>query len=307
LPGTDVALAKAIENDLVQLAIRLPEGEPSPEPDQSVHAVTRHAWSQAVLTLRALARGVPLADELGPGTSSHAGAEVPVNAVLPTASTEDTVKAAEEAVRQGYTCLKMKVGPAHKEVLRVAAVRLAVGPIVRLRVDANGTWSESLAPQILKGLAPLDIEYVEDPLPPALVRELQRLRRSSPVPLAADETAHHPAQALALVEKNAVDVLVIKPMVLGGPDRAASLVQTAEQAGVRVVVTDSAESSVGRFGALHVAALLRHPRPHCGLGSGQWLERDVLPHPVLPHRGKLHIPDRPGLGLDVPPPPSEAP
>lgn len=265
-------------------------------PGDPFHPAARHASTQAALTLEAGDR--PLASLLG--ARRPLATKVPVNATLPHAPPTETVIAATAAVATGYRTLKIKVTGEPSEVARVRAVRDAAGPSIAIRLDANGSWTPEDAPELLRRLEPLAIEYVEQPLPPSQPVEFARLRAHSPIPLAADESAHRLPQALDLMERRAVDVVVVKPMALGGLDHALTLLAAARDHGVRAVVTDSVESAVGRTGALHLAATLGPDPPACGLASGAWFERDVVPSPPRVDHGVLHVPRGPGLGLDVP-------
>lgn len=242
-----------------------------------------------------MTNGVPLSDMIA--RKRIADRRVPTNLALPLADSSHTVRAAIEAVAQGYRCLKLKVGNDAKGPTRVADVRRAVGPDVALRLDANGSWGDD-AERLLRAVAPLGIEYVEQPLPAGHETKMSALRRSAGVPIAADESAHDTEKALDLIAGGAFDVVIVKPMVLGGLDRAAQVLHAAREKRVRVVVTDVVESAVGRTGALHLAALLPEPRPACGLASGEWFARDVVPHPPRVVEGALDVPTVPGLGIE---------
>src|SRR5207244_1998361 len=100
--------------------------------------------------------------------------------------------------RVGFGCLKIRAGG--EVVGRASAVRAKVGPAVRVRVDANGTWPERLAIETMRDLRPLDLEYVEQPIPPSLgAAALARVRRTGGVPVAADEAVTDPEGAAELL------------------------------------------------------------------------------------------------------------
>ena len=85
------------------------------------------------------ARGLPLARLL---TNNPAGT-VPVNATIALAELDSAIRAAREAIESGFACVKVKVGMAASiagEVRRIEAIRDALGPECRLRLDANGAW-----------------------------------------------------------------------------------------------------------------------------------------------------------------------
>src|SRR5207237_1585395 len=105
-----------------------------------------------------------------------------------------------------------------------AVVRDAVGPSVKLRLDANGAWDARRAWEKLREFAPLWIELCEQPTPDLLGLD------GAPVPIAADEmVATDPEGSLARSQ-----VLVLKPMLLGGLLRALELARRAMLRGLRV-------------------------------------------------------------------------
>ena len=97
------------------------------------------------------------------------GEGVGVNATLPVARAgAPSAEAARQSVESGFPTLKLKAGAEREtEVLveRVRAIRLAVGPDVRLRLDVNGAWDLATAEDRLEAVARFDIEFVEQPLP----------------------------------------------------------------------------------------------------------------------------------------------
>lgn len=304
-PDDDAARYTRCEHDLSALEAAV-NGSPvnadyDPPLPTSVESPVRHAWTQAIFTLRALQQNKSLAVALADlaGVTPQA-ASIPVNATLPVASTSETVASARRAKAEGYACLKVKITGSPHEVRRIEAVRASVGPRMALRVDANGSWTEEAAPRLLKALAPLNLDYVEQPLPPGRIAALTHLSATSDVPIAVDESARHFDHATALIERRSVSVIVLKPMALGGLDHAVALLEAARRHKVRVVVTDSVESAVGRTAALHLAALLGPPTPPCGLASGTWLQRDLVDQPVPIERGVMRIPTGPGLGIPEP-------
>jgi L-alanine-DL-glutamate epimerase-like enolase superfamily enzyme len=91
----------------------------------------------------------------------------------------------ESRALEGFPAVKVKVGRADPgaDLDLVAAVRNAIGPLVALRVDANGAWDVDEAAHMIRELARYDLELVEQPV--ATLDELSRLRRRVDVPLAA--------------------------------------------------------------------------------------------------------------------------
>ncbi len=226
-------------------------------------AALRCGLEAALLDLEGRRRGVPIAallfGEMGAAEGSAPRADVEVNAVIDADAVAPAAVAAagRAAVEAGFATLKLKVGVEGLAVdlARVAALREAC-PGARVRLDANGAWSERIARLALERLAALDIELVEQPLAPHELAALVRLRQRSQVPLAADEALAEPGMAARLIEAGAVDALVLKPAVLGGVRAAATLAARARAAGVRSFVTTTVDSSLGTALALQLAAAL---------------------------------------------------
>ena len=185
---------------------------------------------------------------------------VRVNGLIGRTSPEQAATQARRLVDEGYDCLKVKGGAEPTELLvaRCAAVREAAGPGVALRVDLNGTLDETGAAAVLARLAPLGLEYVEQPLAAGSgIAALARLRGQSGVPIGADESVRDRASAEALIAAGAVDVLVVKPSRVGGLREAALIAGMAADAGVAVTLSTLFETGVGIATALHLGAALR--------------------------------------------------
>src|ERR1700754_2360860 len=137
----------------------------------------------AVLTALADLRGRRAAAEAG--SRPEPGPPVLCNATLvagePAAVAEDALSWAAE----GYSTFKLKLG-AGEDVAQVRAVREALGPAARIRVDANAAWSLAEATRTLAELEPLTIELVEQPV--ATLAEMRELAETTSIPLAADES-----------------------------------------------------------------------------------------------------------------------
>ena len=190
--------------------------------------------------------------------------------------------AARMAALSGCATVKVKVGDPDGEA-RVRAVREAVGPDVRIRVDANGSWSVDEALGALGRLAAWEIELVEDPV--SGLRELAALRRRSPVPVAAEMAIRCMEDVVEMRRLDAADVLVVKPQRIGGI--AAALHAAELAAGVPGVVSSALETSVGLAACLAVAAALPGSRYAHGIGTAPLLAEDVTANPLRPVGGRL--------------------
>ncbi|GMA32394.1 o-succinylbenzoate synthase [Litorihabitans aurantiacus] len=213
---------------------------------------------------------------------------VPVNVTIPAVGPER----ARELVLGSGGCTTAKVKVAQtgqsvgEEVARLEAVRDALGPAGRIRVDANAAWDLDEA---LRRLPVLDraaggLEYAEQPVPE--VADLAALRRRQHVPIAADESIRRAADPLAVRRAEAADVVVLKVQPLGG---VRACLELADAVGLPVVVSSALESSVGIAAGLALAGALPELTHACGLATVHLLERDVLDHPLLPTGGTMPV------------------
>lgn len=212
---------------------------------------------------------------------------VPVNVTVPAV---DPDEARAIVAGSGCTTAKVKVGepgqlPAD-DVERVSAVRDALGPGGRIRVDANAAWDVDTAVGRIRDLdrAAAGLEYVEQPCP--TVEDLVAVRRRVDVPIAADEAVRLAADPLAAVRAGACDVVVLKVQPLGG---VRACLELAERVGVPVVVSSALETSVGLAAGLALAAALPELPHACGLATARLLDADVVAAPLLPVDGAIRV------------------
>jgi O-succinylbenzoate synthase len=188
----------------------------------------------------------------------------------------------------GCRTAKVKVadGPGRltEDIARVEAVRDALGPDGRIRVDANGTWDVAAAAHALRELGRFGLEYAEQPC--ATLAELAELRRRVDVPVAADESIRRAEDPLAVRAAGAADVVVLKAQPLGGV-RAA--LQIAAACGLPVVVSSAVETSAGLAAGVALAAALPELPYACGLATTSLLAGDVTTAPLAAEAGMLPV------------------
>jgi O-succinylbenzoate synthase len=190
--------------------------------------------------------------------------------------------------RSGCRTAKVKVAehgqPESDDIARVAAVREAIGPAGRIRVDANGGWDVGQAARMLQALAPLRLEYAEQPC--ATLPELAELRQLTDVPLAADESIRRAEDPLAVRAAGAADIVVLKAQPLGGVRAALAIAAACE---LPVVVSSAVETSAGLAAGVALAAALPELRYDCGLATMSLLGGDVTARPLAASGGFLPV------------------
>lgn len=212
---------------------------------------------------------------------------IPVNVTVPAV---DPGRAHQIVREGGCTTAKVKVAEPGQTLAedqaRLEAVRDALGPRGRIRVDANGSWDRDTAVSAIRLLdrAAAGLEYVEQPC--ARVEDLALVRRQVDVPIAADESIRRAADPYRVRDLEAADIAVLKVQPLGGV-RAA--MRIAEDIGLPVVVSSALETSVGIAAGVALAAALPDLPYACGLATGQLMSDDVTGAPMLPVGGFLDV------------------
>lgn len=256
----------------------------------------RHAVALADLDADARERGVPLYRALdGEGTIES----VPVNATVGDAPPDETAERVRAAVDAGFRCVKVKVGARalDADIARLRAVRDAA-PDATLRVDANEAWTRAEGARALDALGALDVALVEQPLEAADLEGHAALRGRG-VDVALDESVA--ACGLeSVLDADAADAVVLKPMACGGPDRAVDAGRQARDAGLTPIVTTTYDAVHARTAAVHVAAALA-PLRACGLATADALEADLAPDPAPVEGGRIRVPQGKGNGVPAPP------
>ena len=321
LPGFSAESFERARADLERLATHL-EGQRAPARLEAIEellaghdlvASARFAAEVALLDLLARRQGRPLAALLGAEPRAH----VPVNATIAQRAVPDCFARAMAAADQGFGCFKIKVGlgdPSH-DLERVRAVREAAGDAATIRIDANGAWSRDQALEALRRMRPFDIDLLEQPTPARAPEDLAWLRRHTPTRLAADEGIRSAEDLERLLELEAVDAVVLKPMALGGLLPARALARRAADAGVTTIYTSLLDAAVGRAAVLHLAAATPLARGALRAGHGRSARGGPARGPALPSarlpprargpgaRDRAHARSvrRPGRALDAGP------
>jgi o-succinylbenzoate synthase len=265
-------------------------------------APARCAVSTALLDLRGRRAGNEARPDAEPGpvpdaTPVAAAPAVACNATL--VAGEPAVVAADAAqwAEEGFSTFKLKLG-AGEDVARVRAVREAVGPDARIRVDANAAWDLEIAKRTLAALEPFGIELAEQPV--ATLEELAALAASTSIPLAADESVADVAEAERAAALGACAYTGIKLTKVGGPEQALAIADI-----LPAYLSSGLDGPVGIAAAAQVALTLQETdRPERldlahGLATQRLFASTVASVECELHEGMLHLPPGPGVGVEI--------
>jgi L-alanine-DL-glutamate epimerase-like enolase superfamily enzyme len=234
------------------------------------------------------------------------------NATLVTAPPAAVAEEARRWAADRFGTFKLKVG-AGEDVAQVEAVRVALGPEAKIRLDANAAWSLEEAIAILAAVEPLGIELVEQPV--ATIEEAARLATTTSIPLAGDESIVTVADAEAAVAAGAFQTTGIKLSKVGGIEAGAAI-----DAILPAYVASALDGPVGiaagrrlaaRIDAGHVAGSRlaqpidalhpltgRAPLAH-GLATQRLFAATIAAVECELRGDQLHPPPGPGLGVVI--------
>ncbi|MDQ3725514.1 MAG: mandelate racemase/muconate lactonizing enzyme family protein [Actinomycetota bacterium] len=255
-------------------------------------------------------RGRRAGKEAGKGEGDEA---VLCNATLVAGPAEEVAAEAERWAQDGFATFKLKLGaesaksPLQEEFSRtrgaedveqVRAVREAVGPKARIRVDVNEAWDLETAKRALAELEPLEIELAEQPV--AGLEAMAELAASTSIPLAADESVASRVEAEEAVAAGACAYTGIKLSKVGGPEEALAIADI-----LPAYVTSALDGPVGIAAGAQVAlSLTQTGRPERlelahGLATQRLFASTIAAVECELRDGMLRLPPGPGLGVEI--------
>jgi L-alanine-DL-glutamate epimerase-like enolase superfamily enzyme len=261
----------------------------------------RSAFDMALYDLAAKAANMPLYQFLG-GEVNEQGMHREIRTDLTIGmkkTVEETLSHAKDILAAGFDSIKMKVGRADlADIEHVQAVRDLAGPKVAIKIDSNQGWDYPTAVATIKAMAPLNLQYTEQPLAVWDMDNLARLRNNVDLPICVDETVFDHRDAFKVVKQGAADYINIKLGKSGGIHTALKINAIAEAAGCKCMIGCFAESRLALSAAAHLA--VAKPNIHfLDLDSAYKLAED----PVLGGMqydkaigGRITLPSTPGLG-----------
>jgi D-galactarolactone cycloisomerase len=218
---------------------------------------------------------------------------------------------AEEAasyVADGFTAVKLKVGYGVEEDLRmIRAVRDAIGPKVGLMIDANHAYDAVAAIRLGRRAERYDIAWFEEPVPPEDIAGHREVRAALTIPVASGECEFTRFGFRELITTRAVDIVQPDTCSAGGISECKKIADMTLAYGLRYV-PHVWGSGVALAAALQLIAVLPSLTPPSLNRQEPMLEFDRTEHPIrrallttpIEHtKGRVAVPQRPGLGIDI--------
>jgi D-galactarolactone cycloisomerase len=217
---------------------------------------------------------------------------------------------AEEArayVKEGYRAVKMKVGyGVEEDMIGVNAVRDAIGPDITLMVDANEAYDASTAIRLGRLMAPYDIGWFEEPVPPEDLDGYCDVRRGQPIPVAGGEADFTRYGFRDILARRAMDILQPDICAAGGFSECKKIADMASAHNIRVN-PHAWGTPIAIAATLQLLAVLPDTPPALA-AVPPMLELDLTEHGIRdammldmlrPKNGRISIPQGPGLGIEI--------
>ena len=215
-------------------------------------------------------------------------------------------------VDAGFKGMKTKVGglPMDEDVRRVIALREAIGPDIRLMIDANQAYNATSAIRIGKQLADCDITWFEEPVNARDIEGYLQVKSHLPMAISGGENLRTRYEFSDFLARRAYDIVQPDVMNVGGITEMRAVAMTANAMGVQVN-PHVWGSPIMIAASLHLASTLppcppaRDPQPY--------VQEPVMEFDRTPSRireglakqafdqvdGYLHVPTGPGLGIEI--------
>ncbi len=224
---------------------------------------------------------------------------VPCNAVLGISTIQQTIDNAQQLVSQGFNTLKFKVGNNLPNELEILEHLRRSFPTIKIRLDANQAWTEKEAIYALNKFCNYGVEYCEQPLKRDSILELAEIRKHTDIKIAADEAFRNKEDAQRLLELNAVDILIIKPMMFGSFTDLSVTKKLADSHNTDIVFTTSLENKIGRTTTAILASIWGSKKYAHGLSTSTLFDDNDFSSESEVIDGQFMLKDSPGLGITV--------
>lgn len=255
----------------------------------------RSAFDMALYDIAAKNAGLPLYQFLG-GEKRVVESDITIGINTP----EIMAAKAVNFKASGANILKVKLGKdAGTDVARIKQIREAVGPKMKIRIDANQGWSFNEAVYALHAMGQYNIEFCEQPMRTWHDDRLPELMKLSPVKIMADESVYNHHDARKQINSGSCNYINIKMAKSGGILEAKKIHGLAAEKGIPCMMGGMLESRIALSAKLHF--VYASPNIHfydmdtCMLGHLQ----DPCIGGVIYDGYKLNISDAPGIGADA--------
>ena len=213
---------------------------------------------------------------------------ITINGLVWMGTFEEMYSRLETKLKAGFHCVKLKIGAIDfdKELDLIKHIREAFDKnTIELRVDANGGFTPDNAMERLEALAQYDIHSIEQPIKQHQWKDMARLCKETPLPIALDEEligVNVKSMKEYLLDAIRPQYIILKPSLHGGMYGCDEWIKLAKERGIGSWITSALESNIGLNAIAHYCAKTYGPSVSMpqGLGTGQ-LFTDNIDMPLV--------------------------
>ena len=198
-----------------------------------------------------------------------------------------------------FDIIKVKLGynNLYDDIEKLEELTKVYGKKIKFRIDVNGKLDLVKAIRFCKSMENFNIDYIEQPLGTNELEDLAELRLHTKIKIAVDESLVDIESAYELIENQAADIFVIKPMVIGSYTDINEIIKMATNDNIECVITNMLDSAINRMACIHFA-LSNNITNECGISADNLFDSDLGKTPKIKN-GELTISDSLGLGITI--------
>jgi L-alanine-DL-glutamate epimerase-like enolase superfamily enzyme len=226
------------------------------------------------------------------------GREITLSWTVASTKLEEIPGLVDEGLRRGFEHFNVKVAPDPDYDIKVCRIVKERVPDGFLWCDANGQYDLASALRAAPKLADLGVPVLEQPIPINQISGYQRLVKQHALPILLDEGMVSATELIEYIRLGCCDGVAMKPARCGGLLPAREQIEVLEKSGLMFLGSGLTDPDVSLAASLILFSAygLRFPAALNGL---QFLGESVLTEPFQLTRGKLRVPQGPGLGVTV--------
>ena len=237
--------------------------------------VRDHAYEVALVYSATTQTSTQMVDSFS--SQKNHEAQIPINALIPIASPEESLTLSQKAWSEGIKTIKMKVGPKHQENLNRLTVIQDNLPGMKYRLDPNGKWESESLKLYQEDYRRFSIEYIEQAVAPNIFTNFCLELTSEAPTMAADESSVDFSSFTSLLGHQHISYFVLKPTLSGGIPEMIQRCVMAREKGQTCIFSSAFDGIIARYTLATLAwmsnQLTGHNLAH-GLDTGRWLIED---------------------------------
>jgi len=237
--------------------------------------VRDHAYEVALVYSATTQTSTQMVDSFS--SQKNHEAQIPINALIPIASPEESLTLSQKAWSEGIKTIKMKVGPKHQENLNRLTVIQDNLPGMKYRLDPNGKWESESLKLYQEDYRRFSIEYIEQAVAPNTFTNFCLELTSEAPTMAADESSVDFSSFTSLLGHQHISYFVLKPTLSGGIPEMIQRCVMAREKGQTCIFSSAFDGIIARYTLATLAwmsnQLTGYNLAH-GLDTGRWLIED---------------------------------